>query len=129
MCRKKLRPASRSEHQVVGAAGDAGNGIIGVRLARDGLGCGERGQMATGRKANHDNPVGVDLVVAGPRADQLHGAAGVQERPGQQVSVRGEPVAEDEGAKSARGKPVGHFAAFQIGGQADVRAAPQHDDR
>ena len=33
---------------------------------------------------------------------------------GQQIAVRGEPVAEDEGAKAARGEPVGHLAALQV---------------
>jgi len=46
------------------------------------------------------------MVVGGAAADHLHGAAGVKQRHGEHVSVGGETVAEDEGAKAALGEPV-----------------------
>ena len=35
---------------------------------------------------------------------------------------------ENKGAKAAGGEPVGHLAAFKVGGQADVGSAGQHHD-
>ncbi len=77
--------------------------------------------MAAGREADDPDAVGIDMVIASAGADQLHGAAGVDQRHRQHVTVGGEPVAEDEGAEASRGEPVGHFAALEIGGQADDR--------
>ena len=35
--------------------------------------------------------------------------------------MRGEPVAEDEGAEAAGGEPVGDFAAFEVAGEIERR--------
>ena len=42
--------------------------------------------------------------------------------------MRGEPVAEDEGAEATGGEPVGHLAALEVTGQMNVGAAGKDDD-
>ena len=117
-----------AEDEVVGPAGGAVDGVFGVGVAGDELGSGKRGQVPAGGETDDDDAIGVDVVVGGAGADGLDGAAGVEERNRQQIAVRGEPVAEDEGAEAAGGEPVGDFAALEVAGQMDVGAAGKDDD-
>ena len=117
-----------AEDEVVGPAGDAVDWVFGVGGAGDKLGSGECGEVAAGGEANHNDAIGIDVVVGGAGADGLDGAARIEKRDGQKVAVRTEPVAEDEGVETAGGEPVGHFAAFKIAGKVDVCAAGKDDD-
>ena len=83
--------------------------------------------MTAGGEADDHNAIGVDLVIPGPRPHGLNGATGVDERHGEQIAVRGEPVAENEGSEAARREPVCHLTALQVGGEMGVGAARQHD--
>jgi len=69
------------------------------------------------------------VVIGSAAADGLNGAAGIDERHGQQIAVRGQPVADDEGAEAAGCEPVGDLAAFEVGGEIDVGAAGKDDNR
>ena len=117
-----------TEDEEVGAAGDAIDGVVRSGIAGDRLhGC-ERRQMAAGGEADDADAVGIDVVIGGAGAHQLHGAARIEQRNGKQIAVGTEPVLQDEGAKAARGEPVRDFPALEVGGQHGVRTAGQDDD-
>ena len=84
--------------------------------------------MAAGGEANDDDAIGIDVVVRRAGADGLDGTAGVEKRDREQIAVRAEPVAEDEGAEAAGGEPVGNFAAFKVAGEMKVGTAGKDDD-
>ena len=117
-----------AEDEIVGTAGGAVDRVVGVGVAGDELSSGERGEMAARREADHHNAIGADVVVRRAGADGLDGAARVDQGDWQQVAIRTEPVAEDESVEAARGKPVGHFAAFEVAGEMEICAAGKDDD-
>ena len=118
-----------AEDEVVGAAGDLLDDVFGVGVARGTNWVPARAaRWPPAEKPMMTMRVGVDLVVAGAGADGLDGAAGVEQGHGQEVAVRGESVAEDEGAEAANGEPVGDLSAFENAGEAGVSASGEDDD-
>ena len=77
-------------------------GSSSIGLAGDELGGGQGGEVAAGREADDHDAIGIDVVVGGAGAHGLHGAAGIEERNGEQIALGTEPVLEDEGAEAAR---------------------------
>jgi hypothetical protein len=61
--------------------------------------------------------------IACPRPHRLDRAPGVEQPHRQQVTIRVEPVAEHKGAKTARGKPVGHLATLGVADHLGIRTA------
>src|ERR1039458_624103 len=79
--------------------------------------------MPTSGEPDDHNPVWGDEVVLRPRPHRLDRAPGVEQRHRQQVTIRAEPVAEHKGAKTARGKPIGHLAALSVADNYGIRTA------
>ena len=109
---------------IVGPAGDALDGIVGVGLARDELGGRQRRQVPAGGKTDDHDAIGIDVVIGGAGPHRLHRPPRIEQRHRQQVSVGTEPVLQDKSAKAARRKPVGHLPAFEIRSQARHRRRP-----
>ena len=85
-------------------------------------------EVAAGREADHDNAVGVDMVVGRAGANGLDSAPSVEQRNGQDVAVGSEAVAEDEGAETVSGKPIGNFAALQVAREVEIGSSGEDND-
>lgn len=111
----------------VGAGAEAVDGIGGVDVWSIGLGGEDGGEVSSGRKSEHAEAMGVDVILGSLGADEAHRALGIFER-NRCVVARGVAIAEDKGGDVVGVEHQGDVFAFLLGGEVDVAAAGENED-